>query len=115
MTILEELYFGKINPENAAYHNKNYNASKEQFYRTIEILRSDVSRENRDFLEQLSLEHRQMELEHGKEMFRMGFSLAIKLCAEAFSSSEKPTYPALSERNNKSRFHADVKSAFLLI
>ncbi len=88
MTTLEELYFGKLNPENTVYHNSEYKAAKEQFYRTIEFLRTDISHENRDFLDQLSHEHRQMELQHGKEMFRAGFSLAMKLAAEAFSSGE---------------------------
>lgn len=89
MTTLEELYFGKLNPENTVYNNNEYKMAKEQFYRTIEYLRSDISHENREFLDQLSHDHRQMELEHGKEMFRIGFSLAMKLCSEAFSSGEK--------------------------
>ena len=88
MTTLEELYFGKLNPENTAYNNKEYKMAKEQFYRTIEFLRSDISHENREFLDQLSHEHQQMELHHGKEMFRAGFSLAMKLSAEAFASGE---------------------------
>ncbi len=91
MTTLEELYFGKLNPENTAYHNSEYRAAKDQFYRTIELLRSDISHENRDFLDQLSHEHRQMELEHGKEMFRTGFSLAMRLAAEAYASGGQIT------------------------
>lgn len=35
MTTLEELYFGKLNPENTAYNNKEYKMAKEQFYRKL--------------------------------------------------------------------------------
>ena len=89
MDTLDELYYGKINPENTVYHNENYRKAKEQFRSTLEILRSDISHENRDFLDVLSHEHREMEKQHGREMFRIGFSLAMKLCSESFSRNEQ--------------------------
>lgn len=91
MSALEELYFGKLNPENTTYDNANYKSAKERFYATIEYLRSDISHENRDFFDQLSFEHRLMEIEHGKEMFRIGFSLAMRLAAESYASGTKTT------------------------
>lgn len=91
MTTLEELYYGKLNPENTSYHNEKYRASRDNFEKLIELLRSDVSPDLREYLDHLCHARRQMELQHGKEMFRIGFSLAMKISAEAYSTGQQTT------------------------
>lgn len=91
MTTLEELYFGKLNPENTPYNNEYYKASKESFDMIIDELRLEVSHDRREYLDHLCHARRQMELQHGKEMFRIGFSLAMKLAAESYASGGQIT------------------------
>ncbi len=89
MSVLEDLYFGKLNPENTAYNNEYYKASKESFDMAIEQLKLEASHDCRDYLDHLCHARRQMELHHGKEMFRIGFALAMKISAEAYSSGSE--------------------------
>ncbi len=84
MSILEDLYFGKLNPENTCYNNKFYKASKEHFDVIISELKKELPHDSRVYLDNLCHARQEMELHHGKEMFRIGFSLAMKLSAEAY-------------------------------
>lgn len=89
MTTLENLYYGRIFPDKDVCDNDVYETAVRDFKFTVEMLRSYLPRDCHEQLDNLLRIAKIIEHQHGIMMFKSGFSLAMKLSAESYTSGEK--------------------------
>lgn len=87
MKVIEELYYGNVDPfEHAVHHPKTEKQLRELFHRNEDSLKSELSESQREILEKLkdNLEdlHRLEEMEMFTEGFRLGARLMLEVMAD---------------------------------
>lgn len=84
MDFLDELYKGEINPLDNFSMSADYRKASFQQDNHYCQLENSLSTEQKRLLEKLWDCKTDVEYEYGKQMFKTGFSLGLKLAAEAF-------------------------------
>ena len=84
MIFLDELYKGEINPLDSFAMSSDYRKASFQQDKIYNQLENSLSKEQKRMLEKLWDCKADVEYEYGKQMFKAGFSLALKLAAEVF-------------------------------
>lgn len=84
MNILDELYEGNLRPGEERFKNKNYTEASIQRQQYQKLIENELSDVKLAVIENMNGCIADMEFEFGKEMFKTGFSLALKISAESF-------------------------------
>lgn len=89
MDIFSDLFSGNIRPIENFEENKTYRVAREKYDECYENIKSELSKKNRRLLDEFWEANSDMEYEFGKQMFKEGFSLALRLFCESFGGKQK--------------------------
>ena len=85
MSITDDFFEGSLCP---AYRKADTPRSRKALKENDELLeklKPDLSKKQNEHIEKIIDNHFIIEYEYGKEMFKKGFSIGLRLAAEAFS------------------------------
>lgn len=84
MSVIDELYMGNIRPLENFSTNKEYQQAQKKRNEYFDKIKQELPKDKKNLLEKLWSKSADMEYEFGKEMFKSGFSLAIRLTSEIY-------------------------------
>ena len=84
MDFINALYQGELNPHDNFSMNTDYKKADLRQTECYSRLETTLSKEQKKMLEELWDCKTDAEYEYGKQMFKSGFSMAIKLSVEVF-------------------------------
>ncbi|MBQ8614851.1 MAG: hypothetical protein IJ416_11600 [Ruminiclostridium sp.] len=89
MGIIDDFFNGNLCPADIQITNPRYMVAMSRQEQFLKTLSENLSEDDRQTLEKLMKYCSDMEYEHGRNMFALGFSMGVRFTGEGFSMREK--------------------------